>query len=165
MQQNTAIYQSPIGPLTIFSDGEFITRIYTEQVEYFSPFSVDEAISSGIAWLDQYFAGKNPDINSLSLKAAGTPFQQDVWNRLRSIPYGCTVTYGQLAAQIAADRGVARMSAQAVGQAVGANPISIIIPCHRVIGANGNLVGYAGGLDKKIKLLNLESEYSKQLMR
>ena len=91
------------------------------------------------------------------MKAAGTPFQQDVWNRLRNIPYGCTVTYGQLAAQIAADRGVARMSAQAVGQAVGANPISIIIPCHRVIGADGKLIGYAGGVSRKEYLLELEN--------
>ena len=165
MQQNAAIYQSPIGTLTIFSDGEFITGLYTEKAKYSGPCSTDHAISAAINWLDQYFAGKNPDINSLPLKAVGTPFQQDVWNRLRSIPYGCTVTYGQLAAQIAADQGIDRMSAQAVGQAVGANPISIIIPCHRVIGANGKLVGYAGGLDKKSMLLSHESECSRRLIR
>ena len=157
MQQNAAVYQSPIGPLPIFSDGEFITGLYTKQIKLAEPFNTDEVISSAIEWLNQYFAGKNPEIDLLPLKAAGTNFQKDVWNRLRSIPYGCTVTYGQLASQIAADRGISRMSAQAVGQAVGANPISIIIPCHRVIGANGNLIGYAGGLDKKIMLLNHES--------
>lgn len=103
-------------------------------------------------WLEDYFAGKNPDAPSLPLVPSGTPFQMAVWEKLRQIPYGQTVTYGQIARSM----GKERMSAQAVGQAVGRNPISILIPCHRVIGANGSLTGYDGGITKKITLLTLE---------
>ena len=106
-------------------------------------------------WLDIYFSGKVPDFTPpLSMEA--TPFRKMVWEILLTIPYGQTTTYGTIADKIAAKMGLARMSAQAVGQAVGHNPISIIIPCHRVIGANGNLTGYAGGIDLKIQLLTLE---------
>ena len=107
-------------------------------------------------WLDAYFAGQNPDVSGLKLALEGTAFRKMVWNILREIPYGETRTYGQIAAEIAAQRGTKTMSAQAVGGAVGHNPISIIIPCHRVLGADGSLTGYAGGVDKKQFLLELE---------
>lgn len=106
-------------------------------------------------WLDLYFSGSVPDI-SVPLHLNGTDFQREVWEILLSIPYGKTTSYGAIAAQLAARRGIKRMSAQAVGGAVGRNPVSIIVPCHRVIGANGSLTGYAGGIEKKRWLLHLE---------
>lgn len=106
-------------------------------------------------WLDIYFQGNDPNF-SLPLHFVGTEFQKRVWEILRDIPYGETVTYGEIAKILAKEKGIAKMSAQAVGGAVGANDISIIVPCHRVVGANGNLTGYAAGLDKKIALLKLE---------
>lgn len=108
-------------------------------------------------WLDRYFAGQAPDPLELPLSPAGTPFRQVVWQLLLQIPYGQTTTYGALAKQAARELGRPRMSAQAVGQAVGANPISIVIPCHRVVGADGSMTGYAGGIPYKIALLKLES--------
>ena len=106
-------------------------------------------------WLDLYFSGREPGFTP-ALNPAGSAFRRAVWEILLKIPYGKTTTYGQIAREIAAARGLAKMSAQAVGGAVGHNEISIIIPCHRVIGAHGNLTGYAGGIDRKIKLLKLE---------
>lgn len=106
-------------------------------------------------WLDVYFSGREPDF-AVPLHLTGTAFQQSVWAMLRAIPYGKTVTYGEIARRLAAERGVSRMSAQAVGGAVGRNPVSVIVPCHRVVGADGSLTGYAGGVDKKEKLLALE---------
>ena len=106
-------------------------------------------------WLDLYFSGREPGFTP-ALNPAGSAFRRAVWEILLKIPYGKTTTYGQIAREIAAARGLAKMSAQAVGGAVGHNEISIIIPCHRVIGAHGNLTGYAGGIDRKIKLLQLE---------
>ena len=106
-------------------------------------------------WLDLYFSGREPGFTP-ALNPAGSAFRRAVWEILLKIPYGKTTTYGQIACKIAAARGLAKMSAQAVGGAVGHNEISIIIPCHRVIGAHGNLTGYAGGIDRKIKLLQLE---------
>ena len=109
------------------------------------------------AYLADYFAGSRraPD---LPLAPAGSPFQKTVWQLLLAIPYGQVTTYGRLAARMAAERGLSSMAAQAVGGAVGHNPISILIPCHRVVGATGNLTGYAGGLDKKQALLRLEGQ-------
>ena len=106
-------------------------------------------------WLDIYFSGKQPDF-TVPLHFTGTDFQNAVWEILCTIPYGQTMTYGEIAKQIAVKKGLPRMSAQAVGGAVGHNEISIIVPCHRVVGTNGSLTGYAGGIDKKIKLLQLE---------
>ena len=103
-------------------------------------------------WLDLYFSRREPGFTP-ALNPAGSAFRRAVWEILLKIPYGKTTTYGQIAREIAAARGLAKMSAQAVGGAVGHNEISIIIPCHRVIGAHGNLTGYAGGIDRKIKLL------------
>lgn len=107
-------------------------------------------------WLEAYFSGTEPAVPIPPIKAAGTQFQQEVWQMLSQIPYGCTTTYGHLARAHAAAHGV-RPCAQAIGNAVGHNPISIIVPCHRVIGSNGALTGYAGGLEKKQFLLALES--------
>ncbi|HJA94337.1 MAG TPA: methylated-DNA--[protein]-cysteine S-methyltransferase, partial [Candidatus Eisenbergiella merdipullorum] len=106
-------------------------------------------------WLDIYFSGKDPDF-TIPLHFTGTAFQNEVWKILCTIPYGQTETYGEIAKQIAVRKGLPHMSAQAVGGAVGHNEISIIVPCHRVVGADGSLTGYAGGIDKKIKLLQLE---------
>lgn len=106
-------------------------------------------------WLAIYFSGKEPDFLP-PMHITGTPFRLTVWKILQTIPYGKTITYGEIAKEIARQKGISQMSAQAVGGAVGHNAISIIIPCHRVIGANGNLTGYGGGIDKKIKLLTLE---------
>ena len=108
-------------------------------------------------WLDIYFSEKEPDFLP-PLHPIGSAFRQDVWEILLQIPYGQTATYGEIARRLAERRGVPRMSAQAVGGAVGHNEISIIIPCHRVVGTNGSLTGYAGGIDKKVKLL--ESEHA-----
>lgn len=108
-------------------------------------------------WLKKYFSGENPPVSSVPIKPlVGTQFQKIVWKILLEIPYGSTITYGEIAREAARRLGKLKMSAQAVGQAVGQNPISIIIPCHRVIGANGNLTGYNGGIDVKIKLLEIE---------
>ena len=112
-------------------------------------------LSEARRWLDDYFGGQEPDFTP-PLHPAGSAFQQEVWELLRRIPCGQTTTYGALAKQLAAERGLSRMSAQAVGGAVGHNVISIIIPCHRVVGTNGSLTGYAGGIDRKAKLLALE---------
>ena len=106
-------------------------------------------------WLIIYFSGKEPDFCP-PVHMTGTPFQLSVWKILQQIPYGKTVTYGEIAKEIAREKGLSRMSAQAVGGAVGHNKISIIVPCHRVIGKDGSLTGYAGGIDKKMKLLDLE---------
>lgn len=111
-------------------------------------------------WLDRYFEGQDPG-SAPSLRADGTPFQQTVWEILQAIPYGETRTYGEIAARIARLRGIRKMSAQAVGGAVSRNPISLIIPCHRVIGSDGNLTGYAGGLDRKEWLLSWEQSRCK----
>ncbi len=109
-------------------------------------------------WLDDYFAGLNPDPNLIPLKQYGTAFQKEVWEILSTIGYGQTMTYGQIARIMADRRDLEKMSAQAVGQAVGKNPLSIIVPCHRVVGVNGNLCGYNGGLERKIYLLELEKQ-------
>ena len=107
-------------------------------------------------WLDRYFEGEKPSINELSIAPIGSDFRKAVWQILCEIPYATTITYGEIAEKLALRSGLVKMSAQAVGGAVGHNPISIIIPCHRVVGANGSLTGYAGGVDKKLELLKFE---------
>ena len=107
-------------------------------------------------WLDKYFNGENPDIKELELNPIGSEFRKSVWEILKKIPYGEVTTYSDIAKEIAKQKGIEKMSAQAVGGAVGHNPISIIIPCHRVVGTNGSLTGYAGGIKKKLYLLELE---------
>lgn len=173
---HTAHYDSPIGDITLASDGRALTGLWFDGQRYFGstmetengelsgvpsarPTTEDKAtqektppvIISSIHWLDVFFSGREPDFTPpLSLK--GTTFQQRVWKELLTIPYGQTVTYGVLARRLGC------RSAQAVGSAVGRNPISIIVPCHRVIGSNGALTGYAGGLDRKRTLLELEQK-------
>ena len=157
-------YQSPIGLITIVSNGEKLIGLWIEGQKHFmkclneSPKENNslELFAKTKDWLDRYFTGKAPRINELPLEPIGTPFRQTVWKHLCEIPYGKVTTYGVIAKDIAKLSGKEHMSAQAVGQAVGHNPISIIIPCHRVIGSDGSLTGYDGGLDKKIKLLELE---------
>lgn len=117
--------------------------------------SADAVFRRTEKWLDIYFAGRDPGfLPPLSTK--GTPFQEEVWEILKEIPYGKTVSYGEIAMRIAEKRGIKRMAAQAVGGAVGRNPIAIIVPCHRVVGSDGSLTGYGGGLDRKVELLKLE---------
>lgn len=161
-------YESPLGIVVMASDGEYLNGLWLEGQKYFADSikkaTKKEMIENGNLsvfvlvkkWLDDYFAGKKPATDILPLKPLGSDFRQKVWKILCEIPYGKTTTYGEIAKKIAKDSGK-KMSAQAVGGAVGHNPISIIIPCHRVVGTNGSLTGYAGGIDKKIKLLSLEN--------
>ena len=153
-----AYYFSPLGRIVLMSDGTALTELdFAEGVPEVSAVHTQKDLPvfrEVCRWLDVYFAGRDPGALP-PLAPHGTAFQQAVWNILRGIPYGTTTTYGGIAARIAAARG-GRMSAQAVGGAVGRNPISILIPCHRVIGTDGSLTGYAGGLDKKEYLLRLE---------
>ncbi|MCM1179886.1 MAG: methylated-DNA--[protein]-cysteine S-methyltransferase [Clostridium sp.] len=155
-------YQSPIGGILLAADDIGLTGLWFEGQKYFALYLDKEHEEKEIPlfvqvkhWLDIYFTGNEPDF-SVPLHFTGTNFQNEVWKILCSIPYGQTTTYGQIARQLAAEKGLLHMSAQAVGGAVGHNGISIIVPCHRVVGANGSLTGYAGGIDKKIQLLNLE---------
>ena len=153
-------YQSPVGILRIIHDGTHVVKLLTPlQVSELETVAVsrnDPVIATVCAWLDAYFTGNCPSVDHLPLRLEGTPFQLFVWQRLSRIPCGQTVTYGQIAKEYAQIKGLPKMSAQAVGQAVGANPISIIIPCHRVIGSNGQLTGYAGGIACKHWLLTHE---------
>ena len=151
-------YQSPLGEIILTSDGESLTGLSYDFPEMLLPYFIEKPLpifTETDRWLDIYFSGKNPDFTpKLHLKVTG--FRKMVWNILLTIPFGQTITYGEIASRIAKQRGIPRMSAQAVGGAVGHNPIALIIPCHRVVGANGSLTGYAGGIDKKEQLLRLE---------
>ena len=158
----TCTYQSALGNILLAADEIGLTGLWFEGQKYFANTLPDETVSQEIpilteakSWLDMYFAGEEPKFTP-ALHLTGSPFRQAVWKILLQIPYGQTVTYGEIAQQLAAEQGISTMSAQAVGGAVGHNKISIIIPCHRVIGADGSLTGYAGGIDKKIALLKLE---------
>ncbi len=150
-------YRSPIGDIILSADEIGLTGLMFADQKALTQFELQEtsAILAAKKWLDIYFSGKEPDFTP-PLHPVGTPFQMEVWKILCAIPYGKSSTYGEIAKQIAARRGIPKMSAQAVGGAVGRNRIDIIIPCHRVIGADGSLIGYGGGLDKKVKLLQLE---------
>lgn len=160
----SAQYTSPVGLILFACTSESLIGLWIEGQKYFLE-TVKETMKENpdlpiiVAvkkWLDAYFAGKKPAITKLSLAPRGGVFRKAVWDILCGIPYGEVITYGDIAKKIALKMGKASMSYQAVGGAVGHNPISIIIPCHRVVGANGSLTGYAGGLDKKIKLLEHE---------
>ncbi|MBR1423078.1 MAG: methylated-DNA--[Ruminococcus sp.] len=155
-------YSSPLGGITIASDGNALIGLWFDGQKYFGDTLKSEAIECdlpifrlAVKWLDVYFSGTEPDYVP-PIRLSTTPFREAVSNIMRSIPYGYTMTYGEIADIIAKQRGIKRMSAQAVGGAVSHNPISIIIPCHRVIGSDGGITGYAGGIDKKIRLLELE---------
>ena len=158
----TQHYDSPLGKMLLAADSAGLTGVWFDGEKYFAYHLETQheekdtpLLQQTKRWLDVYFNGKEPDF-TVPLCFNGTDFQNEVWRILCTIPYGQTTTYGEIAQRIAVQRGLARMSAQAVGGAVGRNEISIIVPCHRVIGANGSLTGYAAGLDKKIKLLTLE---------
>ena len=160
--QYTTTYQSPLGEILLACDEIGLTGLWFKGQKYFAlyldkvheeketpPFEITKQ------WLDIYFSGKEPDF-TVPLHFTGTDFQNAVWEILYTIPYGQLMTYGEIAKRLAAKRGLERMSAQAVGGAVGHNEISIIVPCHRVVGVGGSLTGYAGGIDKKKSLLTLE---------
>ena len=155
-----SIYDSPIGKILICATDEALTGLYIEgQKRFGDGFSVTEenpVILQAKEWLNRYFEDEKPSTDEIKISADGSAFRTEVRELLRQIPYGETVTYGELAECIAKKRGIKAMSAQAVGGAVGSNPISIIVPCHRVMGKGGDLTGYNGGVDKKIKLLTLE---------
>ncbi len=163
-------YNSPLGELTITANNAGISGLWIAGQKYFmeslptEPVRQDNfpALQAATAWLKRYFAGERPLIAELPLAPLGSEFRQTVWQLLCEIPYGSTTTYGAIAKEVAARRGLGSMSAQAVGGAVGHNPISIIIPCHRVVGADGSLTGYAGGIEKKIALLRLEGVATEQ---
>lgn len=158
----TARYGSPLGGLLLAADETGLTGVWFEQGKYCAAGLAPErevretpVLAETMCWLDCYFSGHEPEFLP-PLHPAGTPFRQEVWELLLRIPYGTTTTYGALAKVLTQRHGKAKMSAQAVGGAVGHNPISILIPCHRVVGADGSLTGYAGGLDRKRQLLQLE---------
>ena len=152
-------YESPLGEMLIVSDGEAICGVWFYGQKHFKSTVIGKTIhdddlsifKKAKQWFEDYFNGKNPQIN-FQLKPEGSKFRQKVWKILSEIPYGETLTYGEMASQISPN-----MSAQAVGGAVGRNPISILIPCHRVLGSDRKLTGYAAGLDKKIELLKIEN--------
>ena len=155
-------YQSPIGSILLAADETRLTGLWFDGAKYFAGCPASEhkeentpVLEQTKEWLIIYFSGREPDFCP-PVHMTGTPFQLSVWKILQQIPYGKTVTYGEIAKEIAREKGLFRMSAQAVGGAVGHNKISIIVPCHRVIGKDGSLTGYAGGIDKKMKLLDLE---------
>lgn len=158
----TMQYDSPLGKILLAADEVGLTGLWFYGEKYFADNLPEEncegktsALEQAKKWLDIYFDGKDPDFTP-SLHPIGSDFRREVWNILLKIPYGKTVTYGDIARELAVKKGAAKMSAQAVGGAVGHNEISIIIPCHRVVGTNGSLTGYAGGIDKKVSLLTLE---------
>ena len=156
-------YDSPLGGITLGSDGEALTGLWFDGQKFFGNTLQPQHREADLPvfqetrrWLDVYFSGKVPGFTP-KIRTRGTPFRMAVWKTLLTIPYGKTMTYGEIAARVAASSEVGRMSAQAVGGAVGHNPISLIIPCHRVLGAGGKLTGYAGGLDRKSRLLQMEN--------
>lgn len=155
-------YASPLGKIVLASDGTALTGLWFEGQKYFG-----STLASGYVvrvlpifdqtdqWLDIYFSGRAPG-PAPPLAMQGTPFRRAVWEIMRTIPFGQTMTYKAIAQELARQRGLDSMSAHAVGNAVAHNPISLIVPCHRVVGTDGSLTGYAGGLDKKVQLLTME---------
>ena len=158
------IYNIPIGKLTVASNEENIVGLWLDGQKYYMDIlkgkeyqeKETETIKLAKKWLDKYFGKGKPEISELPIELIGSDFRKQIWKILSEIPYGKVITYRDIAKQIAEQKGIKTMSAQAVGGAVGHNPISVIIPCHRVVGTNGSLTGYAGGIKNKIKLLELE---------
>ena len=159
------LYDSPLGGITILSDGAALTGLWFDGQRHFpdelaavhkeKPLAVFDAARR---WLDVYFSGRDPGfIPPLNLNRKATPFRKAVWEILLTIPFGKTMTYGEIARILAARNGMKKMSAQAVGGAVGHNPVSLIVPCHRVVGTGGSLTGYGGGIERKQYLLELET--------
>ena len=158
----TQRYDSPMGGILLAADEIGLTGVWFDGQKYFARGLPEErterntpVFSAAKRWLDVYFTGREPDFMP-PLNPIGSGFQRAVWELLLQIPYGQTTTYGALAQKLAQQQGLAHMSAQAVGGAVGRNKISILIPCHRVVGTGGRLTGYAGGVDRKAGLLELE---------
>ena len=157
-------YASPLGKIILAANDSSLIGAWFEGQKYFMQGLKDESLvyedtvelKKARAWLDDYFAGRKPEISQLKLAPKGSDFALSIWELLKEIPYGKTTTYGELAKIYAAKHGLVKMSAQAVGGAVGHNPLSIIVPCHRVVGSDGKLTGYAGGLQIKEFLLNHE---------
>ena len=156
------LLESPVGPLWLTAQGGaltgcwFVNGRFPPELPPQPPRKADDPVlAAAKAWLEIYFSGRDPGPTP-PLAAKGTPFQQEVWRRLAQVPWGTATSYGALAADIAAEKGIPKMSARAVGGAVGRNPISLFLPCHRVLGADGRLTGYGGGLENKIYLLKLE---------
>jgi len=164
----TTSYHSPLGEMFLASTNTHLTGLWFKDQKYFMASlpekvihledhtSLTSVLYEGIRWLDLYFSGTDPQFVP-PIQLAGTRFQMDVWEILRYIPYGKTMTYGEIASILAKQRRIPSMSAQAVGNAVGHNPVPIMIPCHRVIGSNGSLTGYAGGIERKRALLTFEN--------
>lgn len=155
-------YDSPLGGILLAADETGLTGLWFDGQKFFARDLPAERVEQNTPtlsevkrWLDSYFTGKEPDFMP-PLHPIGSAFRRSVWDILLRIPYGQTTTYGEIARQLAEKQGRPRIAAQAVGGAVGHNKISIIIPCHRVVGTNGSLTGYAGGIDKKVKLLEWE---------
>ena len=155
-------YSSPLGGMTLASDGDAITGAWFDGQKYFGATLKGERreadlliFSEAAAWLDRYFRGERPGTLP-AIRLEGSAFRMAVWDILRQIPYGQVVTYGWIAEAIARKLGLKHMSAQAVGGAVGHNPVSVFVPCHRVVGSGGSLTGYAGGMDRKVRLLEIE---------
>ena len=157
MSEFCSLYKSPVGKLILKSSGHALTKLDFADDSDITESKCAElpVFTETIRWLDVYFSGGIPDFMP-ETELHGSEFQLTVWKMLAEIPHGQLVTYGDIASAIARERGIGRMSAQAVGGAVGRNPISIIIPCHRVVGRGGKLTGYTGGLDKKCGLLETE---------
>lgn len=156
-------YESPLGMILLIADNIGLIGAWFEGQKFYPYQLAQEAeekltpiLQEAIRWLEIYFAGKEPDF-TVTMHMQGTAFQEKVWELLRDIPYGETVTYGELAQRVSRQMGRQTMSAQAVGGAVGRNKLSIFIPCHRVLGADGSLTGYAGGVERKKYLLALET--------
>lgn len=157
----SAKYPSPVGSITLACDRENLVGLWIEGQKHFGDAAAEAmtekadapVLGAAMRWLDRYFAGEKPRPCELPLRPIGSAFRQAVWAILCAIPYGEVITYGDIARQMAARMGREAMSCQAVGGAVGHNPISIVIPCHRVVGSSGSLTGYAGGIDTKVKLL------------
>ena len=157
-------FPSPLGDITMASDGEALTGLWFDGQKHFGSTLKGEAVEkdlpvfeAAVRWLTLYFSWRDPGFK-VPVRLEGTPFRRAVWEVLREIPYGQTCTYGEIASELAKRLGRERVPARAVGQAVGQNPISLIIPCHRVVGAGGALTGYAGGLERKRALLRLERD-------
>lgn len=155
-------YLSPLGGITLSSNGTELTGLWFDGQKYFGNTLAKEyeeqalpIFEQTVRWLDTYFRGKAPDFTPPILMKT-TPFRKAVWKIMLEIPFGQTMTYGEIADRLVKQYGLSKMSAQAVGGAVGHNSVSLIIPCHRVVGTNGSLTGYAGGIDKKVRLLELE---------
>lgn len=164
MRYYTSWHHSPLGRILLAATGTGLAGLWLEGQRYFPKISLTNTLelpaysvlSDAASWLDDYFGGHKPSINQMRLEPQGSAFQLEVWQLLCRIPYGSTITYGELASRLPAGRSNRRYMARAVGGAVVRNPIAIIIPCHRVIGSDGSLTGYAGGLKNKVALLELE---------